>query len=241
VRGDFQHLIDTLRATLTAPTSDQELHLSTRKLENDPLRRALEDIVQDFETDYVLDGVIVDEPVGTLRRAYATAKAALATQPAAVESSDANPEPPWMKRPCGCVGECRGHAGAQITAVPNEDKCEGCGEVSDDLKADDGDNVLCPQCRNLPDDEPAAPPASQDAVVEKMRYAYAMNNPTTGSVADRGAMTAAYRVAIEERDRQWETAMRHEWEVAFKSSYHFELEQIIANCKAALSAQGVRE
>ena len=31
-----------------------------------------------------------------------------------------------------------------------DNKCEGCDELSDDLKADAGDNILCAQCRNNP-------------------------------------------------------------------------------------------
>jgi len=47
------------------------------------------------------------------------------------------------------------------------EKCEGCGEESADLKADAGDNILCPGCRQLKEETeignppPPPPPPGQ--------------------------------------------------------------------------------
>jgi hypothetical protein len=107
----------------------------------------------------------------------------------------------------------------------------------------------------------AAPPASQNAVVERMLEAlwdagFSFASSTRYGPRERRAMTAAYRVAIEEQDRQVVDALR----IALGSEHRTEdgciysprndeyinavigaVEYTLRQSGAALSAQGGRE
>ncbi|MFN3075974.1 MAG: hypothetical protein ABT940_03650 [Alphaproteobacteria bacterium] len=54
-----------------------QAQLATLTAENNRLREAAKDVVDSFEMDYMIDGVIVDRPQGQCGRLYRVCKAAL--------------------------------------------------------------------------------------------------------------------------------------------------------------------
>lgn len=84
------------------------------RAENARLSDALRQIISDFEWDYVLDGVVVDEPANTHRIAWILARSALAAR--ASTPPDANTS--WFCVPCGFTtrdaAEAQAHLGPHM-------------------------------------------------------------------------------------------------------------------------------